>query len=230
MASGEWQAASQKIDHLLSLCELGRHLTVPWRVVLVGPPNVGKSSLINALAGFQRAIVSHVPGTTRDVVTVATAIDGWPVELADTAGLRAGGDELEAAGMTLASAAAARADLAVVMRDASQPDNFQWVAVESALLPALTRRIDVVNKIDLVTQPCDGSADSNAIMTSAVTGEGIADLAVAIGRILVARAPAAGAAVPFTAEQSAALTTARQAVERRDRQVAAAALQPLLAR
>ena len=57
-------------------------------MVVAGPPNVGKSSLVNALAGYQRAVVSEVAGTTRDVVTVQLAFDGWPVELTDTAGLR----------------------------------------------------------------------------------------------------------------------------------------------
>ena len=61
------------------------------RVVLAGWPNVGKSSLINALLGYARAIVHPSPGTTRDVVTASTAIDGWPIELSDTAGLRGGG-------------------------------------------------------------------------------------------------------------------------------------------
>jgi tRNA modification GTPase len=72
--------------------DLGRHLTRPWRVVVAGAPNVGKSSLINALAGFTRTVVTAVPGTTRDVVATAAAIDGWPVELIDTAGLRLTGD------------------------------------------------------------------------------------------------------------------------------------------
>ena len=61
----------------------------PWRVVFGGPANVGKSSLINALVGYGRSIVHDLPGTTRDALTAATAIDGWPVELCDTAGLRA---------------------------------------------------------------------------------------------------------------------------------------------
>src|SRR4029453_3197945 len=85
----DWSDAVELLGAVLEFAELGQHLTAPWRVVLAGPPNVGKSSLINALAGYQRTIVSHVPGTTRDVVTTTTAIDGWPVELADTAGLRA---------------------------------------------------------------------------------------------------------------------------------------------
>jgi tRNA modification GTPase len=76
---------------LASWASLGRHLVAPWKVAVAGPPNVGKSSLINALAGYQRSVVSETAGTTRDVVTVQVAFDGWPVELADTAGLRASG-------------------------------------------------------------------------------------------------------------------------------------------
>ena len=82
------ERAAEMVERLLARAPLGRHLTTPWQVVLAGRPNVGKSSLINALLGYTRAIVHHSPGTTRDVVTAVTAIDGWPVELSDTAGLR----------------------------------------------------------------------------------------------------------------------------------------------
>ena len=92
---GRHDAARQQIDALLARADLGRHLVQPWRVVLAGRVNVGKSSLINALAGYGRSIVHPSPGTTRDAVTVTTAIDGWPVELCDTAGLRSGGDAVE---------------------------------------------------------------------------------------------------------------------------------------
>ena len=85
---GETSLARRRIDDLLARAELGRHLTRSWSVVLAGRPNVGKSSLLNALAGYDRAIVHPTPGTTRDAVTFATAIDGLPVELCDTAGLR----------------------------------------------------------------------------------------------------------------------------------------------
>ena len=76
----------------------------PWKVVLAGAPNVGKSSLINALLGYDRAIVHDTPGTTCDVVTASAAFGGWAVELADTAGLRATIDPLETHGVCLVRA------------------------------------------------------------------------------------------------------------------------------
>ena len=92
---GHLEQAGSELERILSREPVGQHLVAPWRVVLAGKPNVGKSSLINRLAGYQRSIVFDQPGTTRDVVTTRTAIDGWPVELADTAGLRSGDDEIE---------------------------------------------------------------------------------------------------------------------------------------
>src|SRR5262249_19824288 len=84
----EKDTAACRLEALLGRASIGLHLVRPWRVTIAGPPNVGKSSLLNALAGFERAIVFDQPGTTRDVLTVLTAIDGWPIELADTAGWR----------------------------------------------------------------------------------------------------------------------------------------------
>src|SRR5205814_9029049 len=103
--------ASDVVDALVRRAVVGLRLVSGWTVALAGRPNVGKSRLLNALAGYRRAIVDPSPGTTRDVVTVRTALDGWPVELADTAGLRAPGDPLEAAGIALARARQRDADL-----------------------------------------------------------------------------------------------------------------------
>ena len=97
---------------------IGRHLTRPWQVVLTGPPNTGKSSLLNAILGYSRAIVDPTAGTTRDVVTAVTALDGWPVEISDTAGIRATNAAVEQAGIRLAEQRIADADLVVLVLDA----------------------------------------------------------------------------------------------------------------
>jgi tRNA modification GTPase len=232
--AADWQPAADALDDALAFRDIGLHLVAPWQVVLTGAPNVGKSSLLNALAGFQRAIVSPIPGTTRDVVTFRTAIDGWPVQLADTAGLRDAGDELEAAGVGLAGAAIADADLLIVVRDAAAADaSPDWVACGTLQRP--TRVIEVWNKIDLL--PADrrpsirlqsAAGDAAPLFTSAVTGEGIATLIAAIGQTLAPQPPACGAAVPFQTGQIAALEGARQAVDGRDAAAARIALQSLL--
>ena len=91
LADDDPRRAIDELEILIKRSEVGLRLVSGWRVVLAGRPNVGKSRLLNALAGYDRAIVDPTPGTTRDVVTIRTALDGWSVELSDTAGLRAGG-------------------------------------------------------------------------------------------------------------------------------------------
>src|SRR5207302_2223379 len=108
---GNVDEATQLLGSLVRFAALGRHLTQPWRVAVMGAPNVGKSSLVNALAGYQRSIVAPTPGTTRDVVTTLIAVDGWPIELADTAGLHTQAGDLEGQGIARARAAAGEADL-----------------------------------------------------------------------------------------------------------------------
>ena len=191
LQQGETDQAAALLEPLVQRCALGRHLTIPWQVVIAGPPNVGKSSLVNALAGYQRSVVSPVPGTTRDVVGTTIAIDGWPVELFDTAGLHAAGEDLEKEGIERAQQAIASADLCLWLLDASAPAIGPGEEIPAPLL--------VINKIDL--PPAWPLVEATgAVPVSARTGEGLEDLCDAINRRLVPAPPPPGAAVPFTPE------------------------------
>ena len=191
---GDASSARGRIDALLAQAELGRHLTRPWSVVLAGRVNVGKSSLLNALAGHARAIVHHAPGTTRDAVTAATAIDGWPVELCDTAGLRSPGDAIERAGIDLARQRLAAADLVVLVTDRSAA----WSREDQTLFDQWPGAVLVHNKCDL--PPALGDRP-DGLLTSALHGQGIETLLETIAGRLVPSPPPPGAAVPFTDEQ-----------------------------
>ena len=117
--TNEVDRLSDELDACLSWSDFGKKLTQSRSVVLCGRPNVGKSSLVNRLVGFQRAIVHSEAGTTRDVVYQETAIDGWPVKIVDTAGIRETEIEIEKAGIMLASEQIACADLVVLVVDAT---------------------------------------------------------------------------------------------------------------
>jgi len=182
------EAARERLETLASRIPLGRHLVEPWRVVLAGPPNVGKSSLLNALAGFQRSVVAATAGTTRDVVTVPAAFDGWPVELADTAGLRHASDTLEREGIERARQFLANADLIIWLLDASEAEP----TLPGEEIPQGNRCLVILNKCDLR----DDRRSSAELRVSARTGEGVPELAAAIARRLVPRPPPPGSAVP----------------------------------
>lgn len=189
-ANGAWDNNTKDLRRLEELVPLGRHLVEPWTIVIAGAPNVGKSSLVNALAGYQRSIVSPIPGTTRDAVSVRLAIDGWPVELIDTAGMREASGTLERQGIERAHAAAEQADLRLWLLDgATEPifpdvrDDWQYV----------------INKMDL-PPAWDWQSIRSATMVSAQTGAGLTELCEMISRRLVPRPPAPGEAAPCLPE------------------------------
>ncbi len=209
------------LETLLRFAPVGLHIAEPWRVVLAGPPNVGKSSLINALVGYERSIVFETPGTTRDVVTATTAFDGWPVELADTAGLRVEGEPIELAGMTQARLQAATADAILLLSDASQP----WTSTDQDLADAWPQAIRVHNKSDLPSHK--NAARPAGIAVSALTGQGLDALIAAIAARLVPFPPPPDAAVPFHPRHVAAIRASLEALQAGDPPAAAAALNRL---
>ena len=144
------------------------------QAVLIGAPNVGKSSLLNRLAGDDVAIVTELPGTTRDALREQIDIDGLPVHIIDTAGLRETGDAVERIGISRTWAMIEKADLALLVADASGTDDAAERAIIDRLPPGLGR-IRVMNKIDLV--PRNSARESTdaeeRVWVSAKTGEGL---------------------------------------------------------
>jgi len=197
--AGDRGAAAAARDRLRRAARVGLRLTRPWRVVVAGAVNAGKSSLVNALAGYGRSIVSAEPGTTRDVLETRVALDGWEIDLIDTAGLRgAPAGPTEAAGIERARAAAAAADLVLHCRT-----GFSLSETNDRLKPVLRDTLLVFTKCDLL--PSDADAPPDAIPTSVVTGLGIDALAAAIVQRLVPEErddpTLLAGAVPFTDRQ-----------------------------
>jgi tRNA modification GTPase len=212
LREGRGNQAAALLDELLGWRNLARHLTEPWRVAIVGPPNVGKSSLMNRLAGFERSIVFDQPGTTRDLVTSLTAINGWPVELIDTAGIRESAEGLEVAGIGLARTALQTADLAILVRDATRR------ALDLAIdeLTRFDKRpvVQVDNKMDLVGDAAAWQVEERGLPVSALTGEGIETLLQTVARQLVPVEPAMHQPIPFCPEHFALLEQARVEIGR----------------
>lgn len=174
----------QLISGLLATAPLGQRLRSGYRLVLMGPPNVGKSSLLNALLGSDRAIVSPVPGTTRDTVEESVVLAGFPVRLIDTAGLRPSSDPVEQEGMHRTREAAKQADLVLALIDRTQPKDpceTEWAPFSEKLLRVLT-------KSDL---PAAFSGEGHPV--SAQTGIGLDALRQAIARRLAGDFLAPGA-------------------------------------
>ncbi|MDQ2658787.1 MAG: tRNA uridine-5-carboxymethylaminomethyl(34) synthesis GTPase MnmE [Verrucomicrobiota bacterium] len=163
--------AQEKIGALLSTSERGRILREGVRVVIYGATNAGKSSLLNRLLGYERAIVSPLPGTTRDTIEEVLNLRGFPIRLLDTAGLRASSDELEKAGMARTEKSLARADLALHLVDGSapKPTDFQTRGPSEILL---------INKRDL-REHADWR-DANALRISCVLPDGLTGLEEAL--------------------------------------------------
>jgi len=177
-AAERLQDLRAQLDRVLGATRQGSLLREGLRVVLVGEPNVGKSSLLNRLAGDEVAIVTEVPGTTRDTLREQIDIDGLPVHIIDTAGLRESADPVERIGIERTWAEVARADLVLLLSDATRSVDDRSAAILERL-PAALPRLRVVNKIDLLDQPARLERDPSGeacVWLSAKTGEGLDDL------------------------------------------------------
>jgi tRNA modification GTPase len=173
-AAARLGALREALDQILARSRQGNLLRAGIRVVLAGRPNVGKSSLLNRLAGEERAIVTAVPGTTRDALREPIEIDGVPLVVVDTAGLRVSSDTVERMGIERTERELAQADAAILVLDATR------AADEPPPIPPELARIDVYNKIDLVP---GFEPPSGAIALSARTGQGLDALRAAILRV-----------------------------------------------
>jgi len=159
-------AIADRMHALLSGARRGRLVREGLHIAIVGPPNVGKSSLFNALVGTERAIVTEVPGTTRDMVSETIGLEGLRVTLVDTAGLRDGGDPIEAEGIARSKQAAQAADLVLVVGDPSHPPRSPGAEVDA-------KSVFVANKCDLAEAVAAGP---DAVAVSALRGDGLKEL------------------------------------------------------
>ncbi len=181
--------AQVDVSRLLAESRQGQVLREGVDVVIAGAPNAGKSSLLNRLLAENRAIVTDVPGTTRDLLSADIEIDGVPIRLTDTAGLRTGGDAVEVIGVERARNAIANADLVLLVRDDVRVGDDDLAAV-AALVPP-ERLLLVRNKVDLSGRT-PGRDDKREVSISALTGAGLATLREAITEI-AGLAPGEGA-------------------------------------
>ncbi len=186
-------AAALDLQELVQTARAGQVATKGARLAIIGKPNAGKSSLLNALVGYERSIVTAIAGTTRDYLEAGLELAGVPITLVDTAGLRETTDIIEAAGVRQALNLAEAADLVLVLEDGSLP---RQLLLELAGLSA-ERILKVQTKTDLPKLWQEGGF----FEVSAQTGEGLAELRGAIGQTLLGN----------TSRTEAWLTTERQA-------------------
>jgi tRNA modification GTPase len=213
---GQIDELSQTLIAILATADRGELLRTGLKIAIVGHPNVGKSSLLNALSRTDRAIVTDLPGTTRDVVESNLVVGGIPIQVLDTAGIRETVDRVEQIGVARSKTAAQQADLVILTIDGQRG----WTEAEMKIYEQVQEKslILVINKMDLVTElpllPTD-LQHQPVVALSALSQEGIDRLEAKI--VEIAQAGSIGAAnldLAINQRQAAALTQATSALER----------------
>lgn len=208
--------ALEEVDQILATADRGQLLRTGLKVAIVGRPNVGKSSLLNAWSRSDRAIVTDLPGTTRDVVESQLVVGGIPIQVLDTAGIREATDQVERLGVERSQAAAQAADLVLFTLDAQAG----WSDADQAIYDQVKQRplILVINKIDLLANPAllslpGAIASHETVKTAAAKNQGIDQLEQAILKVVQSGdLQAANLDFAINQRQAAALTQAQLAL------------------
>jgi tRNA modification GTPase len=212
---------SQQVGQILATADRGQLLRTGIKVAIVGRPNVGKSSLLNAWSRTDRAIVTDLPGTTRDVVESNLVVAGIPVQVLDTAGIRATADQVEQIGVERSRQAAQAADLILLTLDASagwtEADQAIYHQIQDSSVPTAKPLILVFNKVDLMPlgwQPEQSSFQLQQtlpwVCTAAAQNQGIAELeATILAQFQRGQVQAANLELAINQRQAAALTAAQ---------------------
>ncbi|MGV3568992.1 MAG: tRNA uridine-5-carboxymethylaminomethyl(34) synthesis GTPase MnmE [Ramlibacter sp.] len=175
-AVGQLERLQARLGEVMQRARQGALLREGISVVIAGQPNAGKSSLLNALAGAELAIVTPIAGTTRDVVRQTIQIEGVPLHVIDTAGLREGGDQVEQIGIERAWGQIGQADAVLLLHDLTRVGDAGYDAADAAIaakLPASAPVIEVWNKLDAVVPAQAEIQGSQGVALSAKTGEGL---------------------------------------------------------
>jgi tRNA modification GTPase len=170
-----WATVRERVAHLLATAAEGERLREGALLVIAGPPNVGKSSLFNALLGRERAIVTEIPGTTRDAIEAQAVIEGFPFRLVDTAGLRHADERVERLGIEVSWRFLEAADLVLLCRECVVGGEGFTPVPEEFLARVRAPVVHVATKADLV-QRANGPAFQESVAVSVATGEGLAEL------------------------------------------------------
>ena len=212
-------SAEKQLSSLLATCQRGKVLKSGVRTAIVGRPNAGKSSLLNALAGYERAIVTDIPGTTRDTVEESVLCGGVLLRLIDTAGIRDTEDVVEQKGVERSRKALESADLVLAVVDGSVPltdedlevlrlaaENPRWIAVFSKCDLWDTK----AHSVGIIGSP----APAASVTLSSVTGDGLGDLENAVAALFPAGDPKEAGSLLTDQRQEEAARRARDAVRR----------------